>query len=616
VAITNPDGTAEGDYSYLWVQSTGVTAALSSTTAAHPTYIIPTQTNGTTACVSGTGATGCPEYKVTVTKTNTGKASAQSATLANYASTLATRPVANAGSAQGVKVAAPVTLDGSASTQAQGHPISYAWSQTGGPAVSLSSTTAQQPTFTAQSSPTSYTFSLTVTDTQNGVAGSGTSGKTSTASTVIITVSDYASPAVNAGSPQSVHVLDPVQLSGSASQGDGHTLVNTWSQVNGAPVTLSSTHALNPTFTAPASPSSLQFQLSSTDTQNPNSAAATTTSTVTITVAAFDPPNANAGPDQAGVRSSGHVTLNGSGSSDPDGFPLTYSWLQTSGPTVTLSNAHAAKPTFVAPVNPSTLSFQLTVDNGFFSGTASDSVSISVAGTPGLDFAATTTLKRKNGVQGQLASDAIQVNVTNPGQFTETLTTGMVSATVTVNGVDKSSDVVIKSRPSVVLPPGQSALYTLTWTHGDTLNIGDAVVISGCVAYPGDGAPGNNCSVVQQPAVPIDVAVSKVTLPKIRQAGTSTAITVAVKNNGSEEVSPLRPGQVVVTVTVGSGAPVTLSTPGGEKLVDAGKTTNYKFTWNHGSIPVGTNVSVTATVNITGNTSASSTNGASGVSVL
>ena len=56
------------------------------------------------------------------------------------------------------------------------------------------------------------------------------------------------------------------------------------------------------------------------------------------------------------------VTLNGSGSSDPDGdLPLTYYWTQTGGPAVTLSNPAAVAPTFSAPSDPAVLTFTLAV---------------------------------------------------------------------------------------------------------------------------------------------------------------------------------------------------------------------------------------------------------------
>src|SRR5262249_30385379 len=58
-------------------------------------------------------------------------------------------------------------------------------------------------------------------------------------------------------------------------------------------------------------------------------------------------PVADAGPDQIGVAA-GTITLNGSGSYDPDGDPLTFQWTQISGPNVAISCANAAIDTFNA----------------------------------------------------------------------------------------------------------------------------------------------------------------------------------------------------------------------------------------------------------------------------
>ncbi len=77
-------------------------------------------------------------------------------------------------------------------------------------------------------------------------------------------------------------------------------------------------------------------------------------------------PTADAGADQT-VKSGDRVTLDGSNSYDPDyGIPL-YSWTQTEGTSISLSDAAAVKPWFDAPEVDAdeTLTFKLTVtDNG------------------------------------------------------------------------------------------------------------------------------------------------------------------------------------------------------------------------------------------------------------
>jgi len=292
-------------------------------------------------------------------------------------------PVANAGPAQTVASAAAVTLDGSASADATGIALSFQWSQTAGPLVTLSSATVARPTFTAPSVPfnlpaASLTFSLVVSDA-NG---------TSAPSTVTITVNPEAAPApiADAGPDQAVASGAFVTLDGSASTDPaGLALTFNWTQTAGPIVALSSASSITPTFTAPTvpfgqPPALLTFSLVVSD-ANTSSAP----STVNITVNAEPPPNpapiANAGPDQA-VASGAAVTLDGSASADPDGEPITFAWTQSSGPVISLVGADTAHPTFSAPTVPAgsaaaTFTFSLVVSDAHAS-SAPASVTITV----------------------------------------------------------------------------------------------------------------------------------------------------------------------------------------------------------------------------------------------
>jgi choice-of-anchor B domain-containing protein len=93
-------------------------------------------------------------------------------------------------------------------------------------------------------------------------------------------------------------------------------------------------------------------------------------------------PNSVAGSSQT-VRPGTTVTLNGSGSNDPDGDTLSYAWSQTQGPAVSLSNANTISASFTAPsiTSDTLLRFQLLVaDARGLSDTSLVSVTISQSG--------------------------------------------------------------------------------------------------------------------------------------------------------------------------------------------------------------------------------------------
>lgn len=111
-------------------------------------------------------------------------------------------PTANAGPDQSsLEPYSTVTLDGSGSSDSDGTVASYAWTQTSGtPTVTLSSSTAQKPTFTAPATVagSSLVFSLVVTDNL---------GANSTADTVSIGVLSHTIFKINSsGVPEGIQV--------------------------------------------------------------------------------------------------------------------------------------------------------------------------------------------------------------------------------------------------------------------------------------------------------------------------------------------------------------------------------------------------------------------------
>lgn len=273
-----------------------------------------------------------------------------------------TAPTANAGPTQNVLPAAPVTLSGIGSTDNEGNTLTYSWSQTSGTAVTLSSSTAASPTFTAPnvSANATLVFSLTVND-----------GTVNSASASTVSINVNAKPLANNQTQSTdINVALNLTLSGSDPDNESLTYSIVSSPGHGSLGTLSGTSVTYTPTTNYKGADSFTFRVN--DGRQYSAAA-----TVSIDVGSGNHiPVADAGADQSNKNPNTTVTLNGTASYDLDSDSLTYSWVQTSGPTVSLSSATASSPTFTARASGS-LVFRLIVNDGAINSNA-DSVIITV----------------------------------------------------------------------------------------------------------------------------------------------------------------------------------------------------------------------------------------------
>lgn len=183
------------------------------------------------------------------------------------------QPIANAGLDQIVNEADTVTLSGSG-TDSNGTIISYVWTQTAGPVVTLSGGGTATASFVAPnvSANTILEFTLTVTDNDSQVSSDS----------IVVTVNNMnVLPTANAGVDQTVNEITTVSLAGSGTDSDGNIASYSWSQIAGPAVTLSNPNSANPSFTAPSVTAStvLTFALTVTDNDN-----GTATDNVNVTV--------------------------------------------------------------------------------------------------------------------------------------------------------------------------------------------------------------------------------------------------------------------------------------------------------------------------------------------
>ena len=301
-----------------------------------------------------------------------------------------TGPVANAGVDQRVGSGMEVTLDGRRSIGRDGKITSHAWARTGGTtgaSVTLSSTKAVRPTFTADTladgaGDITHVFTLTVTN-DDGLVATDTVTITVTAGDLTPPTGRFESPPTHDGKTaftvtlifdeevefdfeNLVALLTGVTGTGIPTMvGDSQTNVLGFDYNNDdhrpaiSNFRKDANDALRYTFTVTPAPRAavdevpvaigIQLRGRHYKDLNGNRGASSIRTTIPWMDPDTDAPVASAGNDQT-VASGATVTLDGSASRDDDGMIASYAWTRTSGTggPVVLSDATAAEPTFTA----------------------------------------------------------------------------------------------------------------------------------------------------------------------------------------------------------------------------------------------------------------------------
>lgn len=355
-------------------------------------------------------------------------------------STVNSPPVANAGPSQAnVVVGSLVQLNGAASSDTDGNPLTYSWSLILFPAGSsavLSSSTAVNPTFTADKDGV-YVAQLIVSDL---------SLPSAPATVLISTPGAKLPPTANAGPNQTVPHGTKVTLAGSGTDPQSLPLTFLWTLLTkpaGSTAVLSSTTIANPMFTADLiGPYVAQLVVN-----NGYGSSAPSMVTISTTNTA---PVANAGSARS-VQIGATVLLDGSGSSDADHDPLTYSWTlltKPSGSTATLTAATTVAPMFVADKGGNYV-IQLIVNDGTVN-SAPSTVMITAASMPGITLSPST-----------------QTLISGPGMLTITLTAAAGAGGQVINLASSNPAAAIV--PTMITIPMGSTGANITVTPGGTM---------------------------------------------------------------------------------------------------------------------------------------------------
>ena len=356
-------------------------------------------------------------------------------------------PVADAGPDQIGVPAGTLTLDGSASYDPDGDPITYQWTQIAGPSVSINGATNAKATFTAAESQ-SYAFRLTVKDP---------SGAQSSARVTYTT-----------SAPQNVKILSFVATPSSITA--GQTSVLSWDVLNADTVTIDAIGRVDPSHgTSSVAPmETTVYKLTATN--KTSSANATTTVTV-------------ARPQ---VRILSFTAIP---ATIMTGESSTLQWTTENADTVTLVGVGNVAVNGTAPVSPKeTTTYTLQARNKYGDVTATTVVRLTVAPPPPCTNCPPTGTPPR----------IVRFNATPP----DILSTEKSTINWQVENADVVNITGIGAVPltgSQQVSPQQTTTYTITAKnqYGETstnlvITVSQATSISNCMASPATINPAEN----------------------------------------------------------------------------------------------------------------------------